>query len=51
MKRHVAIETDEQLRDRLCELPQVSHYWAEDIGNASGKDLDAIAEVLGTKRQ
>lgn len=24
------METDEQLRERLCELPQVNHYWAED---------------------
>lgn len=44
-------ETDEQLRDRLCELPQVNWYWAEDIGDSSGKDLDEIAKKLGTERR
>ena len=43
-------ETDEELRDRLCSLPKVNHYWAEDIGKASGIELDKIAEVLGTRR-
>lgn len=45
------METDEQLRERLCELPQVNHYWAEDIGKASSVELDEIATKLETARK
>lgn len=45
------LETDEELRTRLCKLPKVGAMWAEDIGNASGEDLEAIAEHFNTERQ
>lgn len=45
-------ETDYELKDRLCELiPRGAWHTAEDIGNSSGEDLDALAESLGTVRK
>lgn len=45
-------ETDCQLRSRLAAmLPQGAWYSAEDLGNATGEQLDALAEAAGTKRQ
>lgn len=44
-------ETDEELRLRLvARLPVGSEYSAEDIWEASGAKLDALAEAEGTKR-
>jgi hypothetical protein len=46
------METDEQLRDRLILLvPEGAWYTAEDIGNASEADLDALAVRLKTERE
>jgi hypothetical protein len=46
------METDEQLRQRLAErVPPGAAYTAEDLGNASGEELDALAARLGTKRE
>ncbi len=46
------LETDEQLRQRLAErVPPGAAYTAEDLGNAYGEELDALAERLGTKRE
>jgi len=46
-----ARETDEQLRQRLASLaPDGGHYTAQELGQASGEQLDALAEAHGTKR-
>lgn len=46
------VETDEALRLRLCDaIPQGATYTAEDIGTASGEQLDAIAAQHNVKRK
>jgi len=46
------LETDEALRQRLCDaIPQGATYTAEDIGTASGEQLDAIAAQYNIKRE
>lgn len=44
-------ETDEQLRHRLAVLaPKGGFYSAQDLGEAGGAELDALAQAAGTKR-
>jgi hypothetical protein len=44
-------ETDEQLRQRLAVLaPKGGFYSAQDLGEAGGAELDALAQAAGTKR-
>lgn len=45
-------ENDSALRERLCSLiPEGAHYTAEEIGEASGAELDTLAIRLGTERR
>lgn len=40
-------EGDRSYRDRLCDLlPRGATHYAEDLGDASGKSLDALGDVL-----
>jgi hypothetical protein len=44
-------ETDEQLRQRLAvHAPKGGFYSAQDLGEAGGAELDALAQAAGTKR-
>jgi len=57
MQRKVAtegtrMETDTELRSRLAlRAPEGGFYSADELGDASGDDLDALAECYGTRRQ
>ena len=44
------METDFDYKNRLINCDGVNHYWSEDIGNASGKDLDLIGEYFDCPR-
>lgn len=45
-------ESDESLRDRAVEfLPVGCWYTAEDLGNASGVELDEFVAQYGLKRR
>jgi hypothetical protein len=45
-------ETDDELRNRLTLLlPEGAWYSAEDLGNASSEQLDALAAFYKTKRR
>ena len=47
-----SMETDPELRSRLALLvPEGGFYSADELGDASGEDLDALAECYGTRRQ
>jgi hypothetical protein len=44
------IESDEDYRNRLIECDGVGPMWAEEIGDASGIELDAIGEHFDCAR-
>ncbi len=46
------VEDDDVYRDRIVEvIPEGAVYTAEDLGNASGKELDALGERFAVQRQ
>jgi hypothetical protein len=45
-------ESDDSYRDRICDvIPEGAWYTAEDLRDASGKDLDTLGEAHGVKRR
>lgn len=44
-------ETDEEYKNRLLQSDKVSWYFAEDIGNAFGEELDNIGDILDIPRR
>jgi len=52
LKGMLCSESDEDYRSRLLKaIPRGATYTAEDIGNDSGKDLDAIGERYSCPRK